>query len=635
MISQPCNFYQITVPVIMLSFFTGILFIGTVLYAYIYYNLRRRLFLAVIFFGILGMVFAGCEIFVITLGASGFVRAGMEFHRIEALSVLFFIPQCPFFLNEILNLGNRYRRVNFLFIIAGYSICLLIISAAFISPDLFLGFNKVAGPGTAPWNVSRGVPGVLYNLRDFLIVLISVYCIGSVIADIKINRQYRYLGMILAGLMIAIVLGVVDVVYATIEQPDGLFTKRVFSYFCLGVTLFIIICMITIMRFFIDQSRQIENTKKIDSLGVFAGGLAHDFNNILSGILGNVTLLIESAPDNDPRIEWMKGIEYAAYRARALTMQLLTFSKGGAPIRETASISEIVVETVNFSLSGSKVRPGFHIQDDLMNAVVDAGQISQVVQNLVLNAADATHGEAGIIDIRVENCVQRLPVNSGKNFMDCIKIEVQDYGRGIPPRELPYIFDPYFTTKDQGSGLGLAVCYSIIRKHEGDITVASKPGEGTVMTVYLPGMRGIPSAPSVKKPVRDTFSGEILVMDDDPILRTTLERMLSHIGFSVTCVTDGERAIDAVKASYQNDKPYSAVIMDLTVSGGMGGQKTAGILSGLYPELLLIVASGYSDDPVMAHYRDYGFSARLVKPISLDHLRLVMLEVLSDSGAGE
>jgi len=390
--------------------------------------------------------------------------------------------------------------------------------------------------------------------------------------------------------------------------------------------------MIAVMRLFIDQAREIENAKKIDSLGIFAGGLAHDFNNILSGILGNVSLLMDSTSRDDHTYEWMTGIEYAAYRARALTTQLLTFAKGGAPIKETASIHEIVVETVNFTLSGSKIKPRFKVDRDLMNAVVDAGQISQVIQNLVINAVDATADESGFIDIRIENSLCRLPGRNSRNMSECIKIEIRDYGRGIPARDVPYVFDPYFTTKEKGSGLGLAVSYSIIRKHDGDITVQSRQGEGTIMTVYLPASQTAVKIPEARTAYPESFSGHILVMDDDPILRSTFERMLSHIGFRVTTVTDGKQAVDLVRSAHEKGEQFDAVIMDLTVSGGMGGQQAASIMAVEFSYVPLIVASGYSDDPVMADYRDYGFSARLVKPVSLDDLKIVMLEVLPDTG---
>jgi len=624
------NIGSVLWPVILLSFLWGITFIGTLMYIYIYINIRRRLFLSVILFGLIGLTFAGSEILVIVLGSSGAVKAGLEFHRIEALSVLFFIPMCPLFLNEILDLGKKYRRLNNYIARAGIILTVLFIAAAYIRPELFIGFNRNPEFIVTPWNASRGVPGLLYDIRGLIIMFIGIYTIASIVADIILHQKYRYLGMILAGIIIAIIFGLTDIILAAFEKPLGLFSSRVFSYFCLGLTLFIILSMISIMRLFIDQGKQIENARKIDSLGIFAGGLAHDFNNILSGIIGNVSLLIESTGKNDPKRESMMGIEYAAYRAKALTLQLLTFAKGGAPIKETASIKEIVEETANFVLSGSRIRPRFSVQDNLMNVRVDAGQISQVIQNLVINALDATNGEEGFIDIRIENSIYRFPGTPVKILTDCIKIEIRDYGRGIPATEIPYIFDPYYTTKEKGNGLGLAICYSIIKKHEGDITVQSKPGEGTLMVLYIPAVNELVSQSANGPHSMKKFSGKILVMDDDPILRITFERMLTHLGFSVKTVADGDRAIEAVKKSMESGRSFSAVIMDLTVSGGMGGQKAAVLISALNSSLPLIVSSGYSDDPVMAHYRDYGFSARLVKPVSLDDLRLVMLEVLPE-----
>ncbi|NLV68501.1 MAG: response regulator [Spirochaetes bacterium] len=615
-------------PVILLSFLWGITFIGTLMYIYLYINIRRRLFLAVTLFGLIGLTFAGSEILVIVLGSSGAVKAGLEFHRIEALSVLFFIPMCPFFLNEILDLGSKYKNLNTWIFRTGIALSVIFITAAFIRPELFLEFERHPEFTVTPWNASRGVPGPLYDIRGLIVMFIGIYTIASIAADIILHGKLRYLGLILAGIVIAIIFGLTDIIMAAYEKHTGLFSVRVISYFCAGLTLFIILSMISVMRLFIDQGKEIENSRKIDSLGILAGGLAHDFNNILSGILGNITLLIDKAKQDDPGLESMMGIEYAAYRARALTQQLLTFSRGGSPIKETSHIMEIVEETVNFVLSGSKVRPRFKVQPNLKNVHVDAGQISQVIQNLVINALDAVNGEEGFIDITFENDKCRFPGTSDREPADCIKIEVRDYGCGISTRALPYIFDPYYTTKDRGSGLGLAICYSIIRKHDGNITVHSRPGEGTVMTVYLPAVDEQPdTAPSVEKR-KDIFKGDILVMDDDPVLRTTLERMLTHIGFSVTAVPDGASAVEAVKKSAESGKILDAVIMDLTVSGGMGGQKAAGLISAIVPGLPLVVASGYSDDPVMAHYGDYGFSARLIKPVSLDDLRLVMLEVL-------
>jgi two-component system cell cycle sensor histidine kinase/response regulator CckA len=379
----------------------------------------------------------------------------------------------------------------------------------------------------------------------------------------------------------------------------------------------------------IEKERQ--KIQKLESVGILAGGIAHDFNNFLSGIIGNISLAILEAKDNDDLVKILNDAKEATDMAKNLTRQLLTFSSGGAPIKETTSIGNIIKETAEFNLRGSNVRNFFDIPEDIWKVDVDKNQISQVISNLIINA-DQSMPEGGVINIKLENTFieedSLLPLNKGKY----VKITVEDKGLGIAEKHLPRIFDPYFTTKQKGSGLGLATAYSIIEKHNGHITVESKLGSGTTFYIYLP-------ASKVKENKKDKNTdgkksemtqGRILLMDDEQIVRNALKRMLERIGYIVEFATNGEEAYKIYRKELDLGKPFDAVILDLTIPGGMGGKETIKKLIEIDPDIKALVSSGYSNDPIMANHKKYGFKGVITKPFDTDELTKVLSRLMEE-----
>ncbi|MBN2160868.1 MAG: PAS domain S-box protein [Spirochaetes bacterium] len=366
---------------------------------------------------------------------------------------------------------------------------------------------------------------------------------------------------------------------------------------------------------------------KIESLGVFAGGIAHDFNNLLTAIMGNISIAKLDIPDDSKSFEILSEAEKASERARDLTMQLLTFSKGGAPIKKIASIRDLLVDTVDFILRGSLIRSTFSIPKNLWNAEIDEGQISQVIHNLILNAREAMPG-GGFISIEAENSTINADETASFKPGKYIVIKITDTGYGINKKQLHKIFDPFFTTKDDGNGLGLSVIYSIVKKHNGYITVASTEGKGTSFSVFLPATE---RAATPKQPSNENTKlgpGRVLLMDDEEMVLDVGLKILTRLGFSVRGVRDGREAIELYKKAKLEGKPFDLIIMDLTVPGGMGGKEAIGILKTFDPAVKAIVSSGYSNDPVMASYQDFGFCGVVAKPYSIEDLHDTIRQVL-------
>ncbi len=367
--------------------------------------------------------------------------------------------------------------------------------------------------------------------------------------------------------------------------------------------------------------------EKLESLGILAGGIAHDFNNLLTVILGNISLAQLDANGSDPLCKRLSDGERAVLRARELTQQLLTFAKGGAPIRKTASVQDIVREACSFSLSGSNVKCLFAFAPDLRPVDLDAGQISQVIHNLVINAAQAMP-DGGTLHAACENTIvppgTSLPLTPGLY----VRISLRDKGTGIPREMLSKIFDPYFTTKPKGSGLGLATSYSIIKKHDGHIDVHSEPGTGSVFHIYLPAShQELPAHPSEPHAVVRGI-GKVLVMDDERDVRNVAGAMLKTLGYEPVFASDGIEALAVYQNAVTTGATFDAVIMDLTIPGGMGGRETIKKLLEIDPRARVIVASGYSNDPVMASFASYGFSGVIAKPYALDTLGITLQAVI-------
>lgn len=367
---------------------------------------------------------------------------------------------------------------------------------------------------------------------------------------------------------------------------------------------------------------QIQRAERLDAIGVLAGGIAHDFNNLLSGIFGYISLARECATEGEPQAKALDEALHVSTRARDLTRQLLTFSKGGAPVRSVVDVRKLLADCTHFALSGSSVSCNLRFPTELPALAVDANQIWRVIDNLVRNAVQAMP-KGGTLQITGTTTeIETHPVLKGGRY---VELTISDDGPGIPREILPRIFDPFFTTKQQGSGLGLATAFSVVRKHDGYIDVASELGRGTTFRIYLPELNQGPLA-SANAPVRTVHrgAGNALVLDDEPYLCRLLERYLSCLGYRVTTVKDGEEAIEAAAAASQKGNPFVVALMDLTVRGGMGGKDAIGSIRAKCPALVAIASSGYSDDPVMAQPTEFGFTASLAKPFSLPELAAVL-----------
>ncbi|MCP5004703.1 MAG: PAS domain S-box protein, partial [Planctomycetes bacterium] len=372
---------------------------------------------------------------------------------------------------------------------------------------------------------------------------------------------------------------------------------------------------------------EVQKIHKLETVGILAGGIAHDFNNLLAAIRNSITLSMMQVDPENIAYKYLESTENVIHRAHNLTQQLLTFSKGGAPVKKAAYIIELIKESAEFVLRGSNIKCEYYIADNLWPVEVDTGQMSQVIQNLILNA-DQSMPEGGPIRISVEN--SELDANAGLELHEgmYLKIVIQDYGIGIAKEPLRNIFDPYFTTKEMGRGLGLSIVYSIIKNHGGHISVESEIGVGTTFTVYLPASE---KQVEEKETIGDTFAvgeGKVLIMDDEEIIRQSLGDLLKYKGYEVECAKDGDEAIELYKKAMEASQPFNAVILDLTIRGGMGGKEAIKKLLEINPEVKAIVTSGYSNDPVLANFKDYGFCGVFAKINNIEELGKTLQSVI-------
>jgi PAS domain S-box-containing protein len=362
---------------------------------------------------------------------------------------------------------------------------------------------------------------------------------------------------------------------------------------------------------------------KLESLGALAGGIAHDFNNILTMILGNISLArMYMDTDMEKAREKLVNSEQAIARAKDLTQRLLTFSKGGAPIKKVIHIEEFLKDVCQFVLTGTPVICKFDFAQDLGSLEVDEGQLTQAIGHIVINGQQAMPG-GGTIHIKAENIIIG-PSMSNLSQGRYVRITITDEGVGIPEEYMNTIFDPYFTTKAKGSGLGLAVCYSVINKHKGHITVESTLGVGTSFHIYLPVFEGQETNRVDTGGAMSVSVGRILVMDDESSILDMVGDILAYHGYEVDLAYNGEEAL-----SLYGKGKYDAVILDLTIPGGMGGKETMKALLKADPNVKAIVSSGYSSDPVMSNYKDHGFKDVIAKPYKIEELGEIVRRVIA------
>jgi len=376
----------------------------------------------------------------------------------------------------------------------------------------------------------------------------------------------------------------------------------------------------------LKYAQQLQQTQRLESLGVLAGGIAHDFNNLMGGVFGYIDLAIEEKSKPLSSSYLSKAME-TIERARGLTAQLLTFSKGGSPVRKVTSLFPFIQETAQFALSGSNVASKFFIEENLWQCSIDKNQISQVIDNLVINAKQAMSG-GGTIDLTARNASfgeTGHPVLVKGSY---VELSLRDTGSGISPETMPHIFDPFFTTKVKGHGLGLSTCYSIINRHGGYIDVESELGKGTTFHVYLPAVTEVVTeqAPVM---VIHSGSGIFIIMDDEDVVRETLCYMLESLGYVTIGCTDGAKTIDCLIEATRMKKELAGLILDLTVPGGLGGKETIAEIRKLNPEIPAFVSSGYADDPVMTNPKDYGFTGSICKPFTKSELARLLNKYVS------
>ena len=383
------------------------------------------------------------------------------------------------------------------------------------------------------------------------------------------------------------------------------------------------------------MQEELLKAKKLESLGVLAGGIAHDFNNLMSAVVGNISLARTEMRPGSKGFKNLVEAEKASIQTKALTTRLITFSEGGKPMKEIVSIGHLVKDSVDSSLKGSDMDVRFSIPDDISPVEIDEDQMKQALYNIVTNAQEAMTGQ-GTISVSCENAdigeKDTLTLRKGKY----VKISIEDQGRGIPEEDLVNIFDPYFSTKEMGTqkgmGLGLSISDSIVKQHDGLITVESQLGAGTLFSIYLPASeKEIVEAAPVKKSVPEKYvsQGEnILVMDDEEVVRDVSNALLTHIGYKVEVAVEGIEAIEMYKQAMESEKPFDVVILDLTNKVGMGGVETIVRLLEIDPDVKAIVATGYSNDPIISKFREHGFCGALPKPFTLDQLRTALHDAI-------
>jgi len=384
------------------------------------------------------------------------------------------------------------------------------------------------------------------------------------------------------------------------------------------------------------SDRELERTRQLESIAALSGGIAHDYNNLLTAIIGNISLA-QTYLDPDDKVFLLLSQALAASKtAKDLTQKLITFSKGGSPDKKVAEVGKLVKNATEFTLSGSNLKSEFNFADNLWPVEVDSRQIGQAIHNVIMNAREAMP-DGGLLKVSAENATSDDDLSNLRKG-NYVKISIADCGNGIAPKNLDKIFNPYFSTKQMGSkkgtGLGLSICHSIIRKHGGNVTVTSKYRRGTTLHIYLPSANGKSldqrTAGTMEQEIPIFGEGRILVMDDEAMIRKLAGELLSYLGYDFDFALDGAEAIKRYKQAMNSKKPFDAVILDLTVKGGMGGKETIEKLSKIDPKVVAIVSSGYCNDPGITDFGQFGFSGVVTKPYTMSELGEKLNQVVSN-----
>ena len=404
-----------------------------------------------------------------------------------------------------------------------------------------------------------------------------------------------------------------------------------------------IIGVVIVFRDLTEEYRlqeKLQQTAKLDSLGILAGGIAHDFNNLLSGLFGYIQLAKLEADEGRSCVSYLDEVLKVFDRAKDLTQQLLTFSRGGQPVLKSQKIGKLIQDSVNFALSVKLFSVGCFIPPVLRICIIDVHQIEQVIDNMVINAVQAM-SDGGELQVQASNIYLSNTHESHLPEGEYIEISITDSGPGIPEHILPKIFDPFFTTKQTGSGLGLATSYSIIAKHKGTIIVHSEMGKGTTFSLYLPRSSEKTLESIFHEPVFHKGSGKILIMDDEKIIRDVISNMLKSMGYTAIGAKDGEEVLTLCKSIHEKidtgdlkETGFGAAIFDLTIPGGMGGKDTVAEIRKTCPDIPVFACSGYSEDAVMANPEAYGFTGSITKPFKKEELAALLDKHLKNSKTG-
>ena len=374
----------------------------------------------------------------------------------------------------------------------------------------------------------------------------------------------------------------------------------------------------------VNTENEIAKLKKLEALGILAGGIAHDFNNLLTGIFGNLEIAKLKMSKKDPAYKYIENSIKSLERAKNLTRQLLTFSKGGEPILDIVDLKDLIKTVVTFDLTGSNIKPHFKFPNNLWHVKADETQISQVISNLTINAKEAMP-DGGNIYIQAEN-IENYEIQEIGLKGDFVKITFQDEGIGIPEKNLEKIFDPFFSTKKHKSGLGLSISYSIIKRHNGYIRVNSKERIGTTFEIFLPAVKEKILKHKKKKSTNKklkTKNLNILIVDDEEVVKEVLKEVLELHGFKVEEASNSKEAIE----KYKNNK-FDVVLLDLTLPGDISGAEIGKKILQIDKNAKIIITTGYSEDPVLSNYKDYGFHGAVTKPFTIDKLISEIKKVL-------